>query len=317
MEASDNSRAHPRKPLIASLLSVVAPGVGHIYCGKLAKGLTLFFLGFVFVPIIVLSTKNVSSNLVLIAVIASNVLLIVVFFYAIFDAWFLARRVGDQYTLKEYNIWYVYALLIVVSLSYPSDLSYSIRENIIEPYSIRTGSMQPSLLVGDHVLLNKTAYNNQSPQIGDLVVFPNPNGRYQNHVKRVVALPGDTVEIKDNVLYINDRPLLYRNATPLTYQKVAPGTFAAIESGIAGEIVEEVNADKSYRIQLLKNSGDKGSLDFAKTTVPNGHCFVLGDNRSNSQDSRHYGPIPLADIRGRVDFIYWPVGSWSRFGRFR
>ena len=82
------------------------------------------------------------------------------------------------------------------------------------------------------------------------------------------------------------------------------------------EIVEEIRSNKSYRIQLLNSRGANSSGDFAKTTVPDMYCFVLGENRANSLDSRHFGPVPLADVLGKIDFIYFPAGSWSRFGRF-
>ena len=127
-------------------------------------------------------------------------------------------------------------------------------------------------------------------------------------------MPGDTIEVKGNILYINDRPLQYRKL--VQYVKVPPDSSFVIESGITGEIVEEIRSNRSYRIQLFESSGADSLADFAKTTVPDMYCFVLGDNRANSLDSRHYGPVPLDDILGKVDFIYFPAGSWSRFGRF-
>lgn len=306
MDISNNKGTHTRRPLLASLLSVVSPGLGHIYCGKLAKGLSLFFLGFVFIPIIVFSAKNVSSTFVLIAYIASIVLLIVVFFYAIVDAWILAKRIGSRYTIKEYNKWYLYVLFIVVALSFPSNLSHSIRENIFQVFRMPSIIMLPNLLVGDHVILNKTAYRNQPPTNGDVIIFKHPNARHWNWVGRIVAMPGETIEIKDNVLYIDDVPLQYR--------KVESDTLSAIKNQISHEVVEEVNSLVSYKIMLYRHIPS----NFEKTKIPNGHCFVIVDNRNKwLRDSRHFGPVPLADVQGRLDYIYFPAESWSRFGKFQ
>ena len=316
MEHANNQRTHPREPLIALLLSVLAPGLGHIYCGKPAKGLVLFFLGFVFVPIMVFCPQNVSSVFILTAILASIILLIAVFFYAVVDAWFLAKRIDEHYEVKKYNQWYLYVLVIIISLSYPPVMSYSIRQSLIQAYVMAAGSMLPNLLVKDYVILNKTAYRHRLPEIGDVIAFRPPNDRNRIYVKRIVALPGDTIEVKGNILYINDMPLQYRKVAPLKYMKVSPDSSSVIESGTAGEIVEEIRSNTSYRIQLINSSGANSSADFAKTTVPDTYFFVLGDNRANSLDSRHFGPVPLADILGKIDFIYLPAGSWSRFGRF-
>ena len=76
--------------------------------------------------------------------------------------------------------------------------------------------------------------------------------------------------------------------------------------------LEEENNETKYPIMTEDNKID----NMEKTTVPHGHCFVLGDNRANSRDSRHFGPVPLADVKGRVDYIYWPALNWSRFGKY-
>ena len=316
MEHANDRGTHPREPLIAVLLSVLAPGLGHIYCGKPAKGLVLFFLGFVFVPIMVFCPQNVSSAFILTAILASIILLIAVFFYAVVDAWFQAKRSDEHYEVKKYNQWYLYVLIIIISLSYPPVMSFSIRQSLVQAYKMGAGSMLPNLMVNDCVILNKTAYRHRLPEIGDVIAFKPPHDRNLIYVKRIVALPGDTIEIKGNILYINDRPLQYRKVAPLQCVKVSPDSSSVIESGITGEIVEEIRSNKSYRIQLFKSSRVNSSADFAKTTVPDMYYFVMGDNRDNSMDSRHFGPIPLADILGKVDFIYLPAGSWSRFGRF-
>ena len=117
--------------------------------------------------------------------------------------------------------------------------------------------------------------------------------------------PDNLVEIKDNVIYIND--------VPLRYDEIDKQELSVIKRQVHGKVLRETNGDVSYKIMLT----DAPSQYFNRITVPDGHCFVLGDNRNNSSDSRHFGPVPLVDVKGRVDYIYFPAESWSRFGRYR
>ncbi len=289
MNASTKETNKKRNPLLAVILSIAATGLGHIYCGNLTKGLVLFFISFVFAPVIVTGIESMSSTLSLVLAILSILFLVAVFIYAAVDAFFLARRSPSPYVLKEFNRWYIYLMFMVVSVSYPTSISNSIRDHILQAFKIPSTSMAPTILKGDHLLLNKSIYNRQSPKRGDVVVFVNPNDRHKYWIKRIVALPKDTVEVKGNVLFINDEPIALR-----------PTSKAR-------------SADKDGQV-IQKGLEEKTGSDFPKMKVPNGHCFVLGDNRGNSIDSRHFGPVPLRDVLGRVDFIYLPAKTWSRFG---
>jgi signal peptidase I len=113
-------------------------------------------------------------------------------------------------------------------------------------------------------------------------VFQNPNERYQDYVKRVVALPGDTVEMRDDDVFIN-------------------GTMLAHVAAVGDGVLEETNGDARYRIMLEASRDPQSTSTFAAIKVPSGHCFLLGDNRHRSIDSRQIGPVPLVDIVGRVD----------------
>jgi signal peptidase I len=299
------SKSVPRLPVLAVLLSMGATGLGQIYCGKLAKGLTLFFLSFAFAPIIVGAMERWDTIWALVALIAAMLLLFSVFIYAMVDAYCLAKRVNRPYHLQEYNRWYIYLLFILVSLAYPTSLAHTIREQVVEAYKIPSASMAPNILPGDHVLLNKSVYKKQSPRVGEIVIFPQPNARHMNFLKRIVALPGDTLEIRNHVLWINGRPI----DTEVTTDSHTMGR----PDPASGKIVQEANGMARYSIQY----SNQAPVDYPKIIVPNGHCFVLGDNRSESKDSRDFGPVPLTDIKGRVDFIYFPVGSWDRFGRYQ
>lgn len=136
----------------------------------------------------------------------------------------------------------------------------------------------------------------------DVFVFINPNQRHVRYIKRVVALANDTIEIKDNVLFINGEEL------PRTKDADSPAAPANGE----GEVYWETNGPARYRTQLAPSEADDPAViaDIPKTTIPQGHCYVLGDNRNNSRDSRHFGPIPLVDIVGRAERVYYP--QWRK-----
>jgi len=306
MTATTHPIERGRNAWLAMALTLAATGLGHIYCGRLAKGLILFFAGFTFAPIIVLGMQEMDSGLAMAAAIISILLLVALFFYALFDAYGTARSMDDDYRPKEYNRWYIYLMFIVVSLTYPTNLSQSIRTHLLQAFKIPTTSMAPNIRKGDYLLLNKAIYQQQAPRRGDVVIFIPPNQRHRHYIKRVVALPGDTIAVRDQRVWINDRPLSPEN-TAEQVPSPSPGGTAAHE-------VIEKNSERAYTIRVAPDSIQ--GADFPRTRVPNGRCFVLGDNRPVSQDSRHFGPVPLADVLGRVDFVYWPAETWTRFGRF-
>ncbi len=86
---------------------------------------------------------------------------------------------------------------------------------------------------------------------------------------------------------------------------------------LEGEVFEEANGDSRYKIFLAGPPHNQSPTDFAKITVPEHHCFVLGDNRNFSYDSRQFGPVPLATVKGKAEYLYWPAKDWSRFGRIK
>jgi signal peptidase I len=203
-----------RRPVVAVLLSIAATGLGHIYCGRLTKGLILFFVSFAFAPIMVRAAQSAASTALLLMVLGSVALMVALFFYAVVDAGLLARRIGSNYEPREYNRWYLYLIMIVVAVGYPTNMSGTIRQHLLQAFKIPSTSMAPGILPGDMVLLNKAVYGIHPPQRGDMVVFVYPDDRRQYYIKRLVALPGDSIEIKNNNLWINDQPLQYSNLYP-------------------------------------------------------------------------------------------------------
>jgi signal peptidase I len=291
-----------RKPSTAAVLSMLCTGLGHIYCGKFTVGLTLNLAVLLPIPFAMAAAFVPNPSASLIAFVLVCLFVLAVYFYAIVDSYRLARRIGEHYELKDYNRGVVYFLFIVASLIHAPAVAMHIRANVLEAFFCASDSMSPTLQTGDRFLVNKLLQR-QLPKRGDVVVFLTPSNREQRWVKRVIALPGDTVSMQGNEVYVNGKKLEHR-PVPISDQ-------AADDRG-ASEVVYETAGEITYRIQQKSNAPMAGM--YAETKVPPGHCFVLGDNRDRSKDSRHFGFIPLGDILGNAQYLYWPSSRWSRFG---
>ncbi len=295
---------------IAVLLSLVMPGLGQIYCGKLARGLVFTFLNFLPLPVTIGLLAMSTSSLLMPAVIAMILLAGLIQLIAIIDSVCLAHN-AKEYVLKDYNKPVVYVLLLVLITTGSVGSAFYLREQSLEAFRVPVASNYPTILPGDRFIANKIAYKSIDPKRGDLIVFVNPEDRRINYIKRVVAVAGETVEIRNGELYVNDQKLLRQKLPQSTLDNIR---IKVKGKSLEGDVFEETNGEAKYKIFLAE---DKKPGDFAKITIPAHHCFVLGDNRNFSRDSRHFGPVPLATIKGRADFLYWPVKDWSRFGRIK
>lgn len=207
-----------------------------------------------------------------------------------------------------------------------------IRSAIIEPFRIPSGSMMPTLLIGDFILVNKFSYGIRLPVInkkiidigepekGDVVVFRYPKDESVDYIKRVVAVPGDTLNYKNKTLIINGKP----------QKQVQLGIYNGTGSGenMTGTIesVEVIgNVEHSILVNQLYPDFPPGCqmLSSGTITVPDGYYFVMGDNRDNSNDSRCWGYVPEQNLAGKAFGIWmsWdsnrdgflPIG-WDRIG---
>lgn len=293
-----------RQPWAAVLLSLLATGLGHIYCGRIVRGLFLFLASGLFAPFVVLAALEEPLTSVLVQLIVLLLTVAAFYVYAVVDAFFLARRLGSAYELRDYNRGIVYTLFILVGLTYPPVIVHYLRSNVYEAFLIPSASEAPNLLPGDRLLVNKLVVQRRPPQRGDLVVFRAPPNRTLNWIKRIIALPGDTVAVRAADVFVNGKKL--------EHERQPRSNFSALPASIEGEPSVEVNGGRRYNI-LLGPSAEP-IPDFAEAKVPAGTVFVLGDNRNDSTDSRQLGFIPLGEIIGLFEFIYLPAADWNRFG---
>lgn len=213
-------------------------------------------------------------------------------------------------------------LLVVGAWSLWIGAALFIRVFLFQPFNIPSGSMIPTLLVGDHLFVSKYAYGysryafplqdgkvsgkifSRLPARGDVIVFRPPSDTGQDYIKRIIGLPGDKIQMRNSRLYLNGDIVARKKINGRIYRETLPG-------GV------------SYLMQDLTptSTGDNTHV----YTVPQGHVFMMGDNRDNSTDSRFYsiGPIPLENLIGRASVIYLSWGQegerlirFNRLGKF-
>jgi signal peptidase I len=208
----------------------------------------------------------------------------------------MAEATFQKSTLREY----FESILVAVVLA------LFVRTFVFQAFKIPTGSMKPNLLVGDHLIVNKFIF---APAVlglerallpmrpierGDIIVFKFPEEPERDFIKRVIGLPGDTLELRNQTVLINGQAL----TEPYAHYLFPP----AAEGQMDGDLRRK----------------------YGPVTVPAGHFFMMGDNRDDSQDSRFWGFLPETYVKGRALFIYWsfdtpedgsPGGFAPRWGR--
>jgi signal peptidase I len=309
---------HRRKPLVAAFLSFIAFSLGYVYCGRIARGFVFVFFGLIFVPIISFAVLAELSRINMVIIVVSTLISLLIGLAAIIDSYCIAKHTKPDYELKEYNRWYVYAIFYCLITIYAKQITLDIKSNLMEAFRVPTLSMYPNIEYHDRFLANKKAYKKDDPKRGDIIVFMSPENRNEVWCKRVVAVAGDTIEMKNNQLIINGEELKRVELYPITYVDKDSNNR---DVNVEGELFVEKNGEVRYEIFLTDKYDSKrfprNLGDFPKTTVPKNYCFVLGDNRSLSMDSRHFGPIPLSTVKGRAEYLYWPAKGWSRIGEMK
>ena len=190
----------PRVPSRAVLLTLLMTGLGHVYCGELVTGLAWAAVGAItgVFSLWTMATQGADVG-------AASLPMWVVAIAAAVHVWSTARHAPVDYQLKSYNRWYVYVLLLIISSVGVIGHGLIVRSNLVEAYVTPVSDMSPTLLKGDRFLVDKTAYADTAVEVDDIIVFKSPVDPKKAWVKRVVALAGDTVEIRNGQLMVNDR----------------------------------------------------------------------------------------------------------------
>ena len=201
-------------------------------------------------------------------------------------------------------------------------IAISFRSVVAEPFNIPSGSMIPTLLVGDYLFVSKYSYGysrysfpfgiapingrvfEDTPQRGDVAVFRLPSNPSVDYIKRVIGLPGDVVQVKQGILHLNNTPVnrrLIGTVQPSSLQSTADTVYRETLPDGREHMIQEVND-----MQLFDNT--------QAFTIPEGHYFMMGDNRDNSRDSRSssVGVVPIENFIGKAQFIFFSVDQSAR-----
>jgi len=226
----------------------------------------------------------------------------------------------------------------VKTIIYAVAIAVLVRTFMYEPFSIPSGSMIPTLLVGDYLFVSKMSYGyskhslpfslpiipgrvmSEEPKRGDVAVFKLPADGRTDFIKRVIGLPGDRIQVRGGILHINGKAVERKRIDEYVYQDTHGAYHNAVRymetlpNGVSHEILEESDSYPADNTPVF--------------TVPAGHFFAMGDNRDNSRDSRFFdvGYIPLENYVGRAEVLFfsnagsfWEVWTWPwtiRFERF-
>jgi len=224
----------------------------------------------------------------------------------------------------EYSISFFPVILVV----------FVLRSFVVEPFKIPSGSMMPTLLIGDFILVNKYTYGIRlpvinrkvleidSPQRGDVMVFRYPPDTSLDYIKRVIGIPGDRIEYRGKRLWINGNEVPrrrieedYLSKERVQYLQLFVETLGSVEHEILidGDAPSPPPHARAFPYAANCNYNSDG----VACVVPPGHYFMMGDNRDNSSDSRVWGFVPDRNIVGKAFFIWLNLNELGRFGSFR
>ena len=278
-----------RKPWLAAALSILQSGLGHLYLGRGIEAVVLFLAMplsyFLLLRLAILVARPL--NILFILCLPTVVVAIAV------NAFKKARRPREQ-PLPWYSRWWACVSAMVLSALILTPVTDLLRDSWVRAADMPSGSMEPTILPGDRVLIDRARYGFRVPQLdlvlrprsperGDVVELISPHDK-KRLLKRVIGVPAEAVQARSNVIYVDGRRI-----------------------------------DEPYA--LVGSEPNPAMPDWGPNVVPAGHVFVLGDNRDRSFDSRSFGFVRQADILGRAEIVYFSFDfagmrpRWNRTGR--
>jgi signal peptidase I len=302
---AENPKVKPRKPWLAGLLAFLCQGLGHVYAGKGAVGIGLV-VGPAFLFSIILGVSVATDTAVfgtawfLVAVAA------IIWVAQIVWAVRLARRAGRDYQLRRYNHILTYIAFVVgTSLVREAEL---LKRHVLETFKIRAISTIPALEIGDRIFVAKLGMRNLSPQRGDLIAFQCPEEPHDDYINRVVGLPGEEIAVQGGVVHINGEPLPRKElgVEEFWYRSEPSGRWYSFQATVFEEELGDIT------VRTLKDANEMlAAPSLGPMQIPEGHYFVMGDNRDRSYDSRSWGPVPAEKVIGRCHSIWF---AWGKDG---
>jgi signal peptidase I len=298
-------------PLVAVAASLIMPGLGQLYAGRPLRGLA-WLASVSLLPGWICQLALWSPGHALAWLVALGVLgCLVVYVLAARDAWKLAKHPPAE--RAPWQRPWVYVLAVAVAYPFVLiPLTAHAREDWLETFVAPTASMLPTIVPGDRFLADKRVNRLGGVALarGDVALFVYPDNRTQVFVKRIIGLPGDRIELRGRDVWVNGRSISRGSVVDLG----DPIRNKLLETHVA---IAEQGDGQGYAV-LWRKEGEAPQASFV---VPSGQVFVLGDNRDGSLDSRRFGTVPIADVKGtakQVLFSFSPSEGmrWRRIGRW-
>jgi signal peptidase I len=260
-----------RNAFLAAIATIGTFGLGQLYNGKPKKAAVAYILWLATAAFGIFAPLSASFTWLVISLALLLLLGLILMIDAIRDA----RRLREI-TLHRYNRWYIYLVIILFQTLGIRSIQVKLLTASTAAYRMTSGSMIPTLEIGERIVADMKAYDRKLPTRGAVIIAKYPKDESVSYIKRVIGLPGEKLEIIGRTVYINGRPL-------------------------AEEYTQYI---------------DPGSTDehFGPYILSNGEYFVMGDNRDNSQDSRYLGPVNQSQILGQARYLYWAT-DLSRIGK--
>ena len=277
-----------RNAWISGLCALIEPGLGLAYNGKFILAIhvtlvswgiqtALLFLGVFrsFYLVLAVLTATLAFRISMVAVCVNQ-----------------ARQLAVV-SLSRYNRWYIYGLFLATSFIFGSALEQSKASLPHRTFYDPTNSMEPAVREGDYLVADMRFYGSHPLLPGDVVIFRPPIDTTTVCVKRCVAINGHKVQIRDGILYVNDERFL----PSLRTKRLSPNILGP-----------------DFQDRYIRPVGAGNGDQYGPVVVPKGMCFLIGDLRDNSLDSRYFGFVPNEDVLGKLLYVYWSK-DFERIGK--
>lgn len=324
-----DNKNRPRKSWISAVLTIGMPGLGHIYCGQLKNGL-LFYSLVILVNATAFSTYLIRSffpfNIIL-----SLLFLPVIDVVLIINLISHIKSLGGEYHLQQFNRWYVYLAVWSLSTFVVLPLvKVTLNAILIETFTVPSSAMENTIFTGDWIIADKLKSSAINPEERNVVVFNYPHNPKDKSVKRLIAGPGQTVEIREREIYVDGRHIRdpedvkFLNNNPQPKDWIDPNIFPRgngnkdhyqlIRVPAKGDTLSAIH-DRATLWYVAIMDGHSVRLDNEQIVIddePVGYYipeqdyyFMMGDNRDQSFDSRFWGFVPHEYILGKALYVYW------------